>query len=40
MPTIARVLDQPKAAELARRALETIPGDESLAVLRGLAGRG
>ncbi len=39
VPTIARVLDQPKAAELARRALETIPGDESLAVLRGLIGK-
>jgi len=39
VPTIARVLDDPKAAEMARRILEAIPGDESRAVLRGLIGK-
>lgn len=39
VPTIARLLDDPKTAGMARRVLEAIPGEESLGVLRGLVGK-
>ena len=34
VPAIAKLLDDPKSAEMARRVLEAIPGQESLAALR------
>ena len=39
VPVLAKLLDDPKTAETARRALEAVPGDASLAALRAAAER-
>ncbi len=39
VPLLAKMLDDPKTAEIARYTLETIPGEASLAAIRGAAER-